>query len=505
MPVLGYITYDNTQIGDLDLPQGGVITALKPYSVYRNLKFYYPTTGDLNTWLQGNAVKMPLEGTWVFNEKLTTATPPLRTDIAFTSNGTEFTNIHTGGGGLEPTKSYYLFYNDTEVNSNSAYTGNWVNQAYRTITFTQPVQYEGNEEFVRWFVDNATPLSDIMPGNYQFVLGLTSMPFAKDTSVPINFKCFFGGSGEPKYVTHDAILFRTSSMSNYIDYKLVGSSISNGVYTWDYDGEAQNSWGNQAYRTITLTTPIKYADNPEFYNWFVDNTISISKVLPAGTYLLKDNNDIDTKGYAGKDLEGVILFKSNNSIYSLMMVLYIPNLLMYNKTNVASSATWHDQNYRTIETFYEQPVTEDFYNWFMANIIVNPSPKPELSGTYLFNAELTVPILSDGRPLVDGTNDALSVGASPIFITNSAFECGGVSYESMGFQNNRLESKGTPRFTFIYSPVSGNDSRVYNPTIDQDNGWSDESYRTVTFTTPFPRSSNTWFYDWFIQNTTKQS
>lgn len=256
---------------------------------YRNLKFLKPATGELKTWLEANAVKMPLTGTWVFNEKLTTTAPPLHTDVAFISNGTEFTNINTGGN-LEPVKSYYLFYNDTKVNSDSAYTGKWVNSAYRTITFTQPVQYEGNEEFVRWFVDNAAP-----------------------------------------------------------------------------------------------------------------------------------------------------------------------------------------------------------------------PPKPELSGTYLFNAELTVPILSDGRPLVDGTNDALSVGASPIFITNSAFECGGVSYESMGFQNNRLESKGTPRFTFIYLPVSGNDSRVYNPTIDQDDGWSDESYRTVTFTTPFPRSSNTWFYDWFIQNTTKQS
>lgn len=342
---------------------------------YRDLKFYSPTTGELKTWLEVNAVKMPLTGTWVFNETLTAANPPLHTDVTFTSNGIEFTNINTEGGGSEPKKSYSLFYNDTEVNSESAYTGNWVNQAYRTITFTQPVQYEGNEEFVRWFVDNAAPPpSDIMPGNYQFNLRLTSMPFAKDTNVPVNFKCFFGGSGEPKYVTHDELHFKTSSMSNYIDYKLVGSSISNGVYTWDYDGEAQNSWGNQAYRTITLTTPIKYADNPEFYNWFVENTYSISKVLPAGTYLLKDNNDIDTKGYAGKDLEGVILFKSNNSIYSLMMVLYIPNLLMYDKTNVASSATWHDQNYRTIETLYEQPVTEDFYNWFMANIIVNPSP-----------------------------------------------------------------------------------------------------------------------------------
>lgn len=125
---------------------------------YRNLKFYSPTTGELKTWLEANAVKMPLTGTWVFNEKLTAAEPPLRTDIAFTSNGIEFTSINTGGGGLEPTKSYYLFYNDTKVNSASAYTGNWVNQAYRTITFTEPVQYEGNEEFVRWFVDNAAPL-----------------------------------------------------------------------------------------------------------------------------------------------------------------------------------------------------------------------------------------------------------------------------------------------------------------------------------------------------------
>ena len=124
---------------------------------YRNLKFLKPATGELKTWLEANAVKMPLQGTWVFNEKLTAANPPLRTDIAFTSNGAEFTNMNTGRGGMEPTKSYPLFYNDTKVNNDSAYTGNWVNSAYRTITFTQPVKYEGNEEFVRWFVDNAVP------------------------------------------------------------------------------------------------------------------------------------------------------------------------------------------------------------------------------------------------------------------------------------------------------------------------------------------------------------
>lgn len=66
-----------------------------------------------------------------------------------------------------------------------------------------------------------------------------------------------------------------------------------------------------------------------------------------------------------------------------MMVLYAPNLLMYGTTNVASSAVWQDQNYRTVKTFYDQPVTEDFYNWFMANII-GKSPTIE-KGTYVFN------------------------------------------------------------------------------------------------------------------------
>lgn len=154
---------------------------------YRNLKFYSPVTGELKTWLEANAIKCPLTGTWVFNEKLTAAEPPLHTDVAFISNGTEFTNINTGintgGGNLEPVKSYSLFYNDTKVNSDSAYTGNWVNQAYRTITFTQPVQYEGNEEFVRWFVDNAAPLPIIEKGTYVFKDGLSSGQWTKGSSI----------------------------------------------------------------------------------------------------------------------------------------------------------------------------------------------------------------------------------------------------------------------------------------------------------------------------------
>lgn len=48
---------------------------------------------------------------------------------------------------------------DTLYGATQVYTmGSWKNQAYRTITFTQPVQYQGNEEFVKWFTANAKPL-----------------------------------------------------------------------------------------------------------------------------------------------------------------------------------------------------------------------------------------------------------------------------------------------------------------------------------------------------------
>lgn len=124
---------------------------------YRYIKFAKPTSDGCRAWLEANAVRLPLTGTWVFNSRLTTTAPPLHTDVAFISNGTEFTNINTrgGGGNLEPVKSYYLFYNDTRVIQDAAYQ-DWDNEAYRTITFTQPVQYQGNEEFVKWLTANAT-------------------------------------------------------------------------------------------------------------------------------------------------------------------------------------------------------------------------------------------------------------------------------------------------------------------------------------------------------------
>lgn len=114
---------------------------------YRNLKFYSPTTGELKTWLEANAVKMPLTGTWVFNSRPSPNNTPGQCNISFTSNGVSYTKITIGSTGSISYGDYADQYDGSK----------WGDEADRTITFTQPVPYEGNEEFVRWFVDNATP------------------------------------------------------------------------------------------------------------------------------------------------------------------------------------------------------------------------------------------------------------------------------------------------------------------------------------------------------------
>lgn len=145
------LLYDDREYG-----QGGrgIIKFKQPYDAYRNLQFLKPTTGDLNTWLEANAVKMPLTGTWVFNETPTFSSN-FRSDISFTSNGNSYTQIRL----VEP-KFSYLPVSGAGVVAYDSDADTWADSSYRTITFTQPVKYEGNEEFVRWFVDNAAPSSN---------------------------------------------------------------------------------------------------------------------------------------------------------------------------------------------------------------------------------------------------------------------------------------------------------------------------------------------------------
>lgn len=127
---------------------------------YRNLKFYSPTTGELKTWLEANAVRLPLTGTWVFNETLSNPSflsyTPQDVSIQASSNSLDITAMRFEISTATDAMQILYMLPGSSVSAYGSTEGIWTNQAYRTITFTQPVQYQDNEEFVRWFVDNAT-------------------------------------------------------------------------------------------------------------------------------------------------------------------------------------------------------------------------------------------------------------------------------------------------------------------------------------------------------------
>lgn len=65
---------------------------------YRQITLAEPATGELLTWLEANAVRLPLTGTWVFNEtvNVTNIEPgPGKSEynIPFTSNGSNYEKL----------------------------------------------------------------------------------------------------------------------------------------------------------------------------------------------------------------------------------------------------------------------------------------------------------------------------------------------------------------------------------------------------------------------------
>lgn len=140
---------------------------------YRTITFATPPTGDLLTWLQANGTKQstpqptltfkhffdsgtigsgtvkfrhysqqePSSGeTWVLNETLplTDKLVLRKTNAIFTSNNENFVAIRCSEGTTMGPQTLWYYTNDTDYVVACEY-GAWSNQAYRTITFDEPV------------------------------------------------------------------------------------------------------------------------------------------------------------------------------------------------------------------------------------------------------------------------------------------------------------------------------------------------------------------------------
>lgn len=134
---------------------------------YRYVKFEKPATGNLLTWLEANAVRLPLTGTWVFN---TTPNPPSsEVNIGEISSSTNISILDPDYTGTDPllltgisvsgnSISFETHLNGEQILYTAYSDGAWEDSSMRVITFTKPVKYEGNEEFLKWFTANAKPL-----------------------------------------------------------------------------------------------------------------------------------------------------------------------------------------------------------------------------------------------------------------------------------------------------------------------------------------------------------
>lgn len=119
---------------------------------YRYVKFEKPATGNLLTWLEANAVRLPLEGTWVFNATpsdpsgLGSATIVWPVNFKCSSSGISsiITSITLSlNSATDKLQMTYTGYPEGTSSSNvssfvvyGSTAGTWVNQAYRAITFT---------------------------------------------------------------------------------------------------------------------------------------------------------------------------------------------------------------------------------------------------------------------------------------------------------------------------------------------------------------------------------
>lgn len=178
---------------------------------YHQITLKKPATGELKTWLEANAVRLPLTGTWVF--KSTPTKCPGDFNINFNSNGGSFIGIYYSGEAAKSDPIRYVA-SSSDIYLTVYDNGAWKDQAYRVITFTQPVQYQGNEEFVKWFTANAKPLPAKGKTLNEYTWDEISRISLADKAVEYGFKV-----GDAKEVTLNGSVGYGSSQATFSNQK----------------------------------------------------------------------------------------------------------------------------------------------------------------------------------------------------------------------------------------------------------------------------------------------
>ena len=273
---------------------------------YRQITLEKPATGDLLAWLEANAVRLPLTGTYVFKNAPTA--PSLDVDSREISSSTNISILFPDYTGAEPllltrieassdgTISFET-YVDGEPNLVGAYSnGTWEDSSLRAITFTEPVQYQGNEEFVRWFVDNAVPvdgginylLNDSIRGTTSYTINASSYNFKKTQLSPLFENVSFKYKGKEfteiycsGYLHRSQLSTGSGSKKKYMNSSTLHIDLhfTNGDYTV---GIASNDATN---RTAWQSSSSSYPSYPTGLDLSTKDIILSFDTAPTGSFL----------------------------------------------------------------------------------------------------------------------------------------------------------------------------------------------------------------------------
>ena len=273
---------------------------------YRQITLEKPATGDLKTWLEANAVRLPLIGTYVFKNAPTA--PSLDVDSREISSSTNISILFPDYTGAEPLLLTRIeassdgtigfeAYIDGEPNLVSAYSnGTWVDSSMRAITFTEPVQYQGNETFVRWFVDNAVPvdgginylLNDSIRGTTSYTINANSYDFKKTQLSPLFQNVSFKYKGKEfteiycsGYLHRSQLSTGSGSNKKYMNSSKLHIDLhfTNGDYTV---GIASNDATN---RTAWQSSSSSYPSYPTGLDLSTKDIILSFDTAPTGSFL----------------------------------------------------------------------------------------------------------------------------------------------------------------------------------------------------------------------------
>lgn len=156
-----------------------------------------------------------------------------------------------------------ILYDSTLVYQSN--TGKWRDEAYRAITLTEPVQDEGNEEFVRWFVDNATPPSIIEKGTYVFKDGLSSGQWTKGSSVTQRIVAKSNNTDAFSIILLVGAEKTTDGLGGF-NIEEISYDLNVGGMTKTTQVYFAYAWTSAAYRTIEITEDCIVDE--QFKKWF---------------------------------------------------------------------------------------------------------------------------------------------------------------------------------------------------------------------------------------------